>query len=185
MWHFSCSSADDQHYSCPIQTSLGCIQCQSLNLSTSSPGTGTAGCFCWRVSQWVMWPEGFEVFKKQQGHLPHLLWASFDEHILCWSILVWFYPHENIDICQMGGKNIVFSCFSLLTLHDVILLKDLPEVCRTHRIITVAMRWPWWSVTLHPSSLPEHTSRESFIQIGEPSVKAAIDRHVRRFDFLV
>lgn len=56
MWPLSCSSTDDQHYQCAIQTSSGCIQCQSLHISTSSPEWGTACCCCWRGSQWVVCP---------------------------------------------------------------------------------------------------------------------------------
>lgn len=93
-------STDDQRYYCTIQTSLGCIQCQNLYISTSYSDERQPAAAAGGDHSELALPEAFKriLREKRRGHSPDLPWVSLMNHSHCmlWVRLKPFHTHKKV-----------------------------------------------------------------------------------------
>lgn len=187
-------STDDQRYYCTIQTSLGCIQCQNLYISTSYSDERQPAAAAGGDHSELGLPEAFKriLREKRRGHSPNLPWVSLMNHSHCMPFvrLGPFHMHKK----SVKGKNHAFLLFCIKPLdYNQILPYDPLRDGLMHCVTAVAARWPWQSSTVaHPPSLSlwQQYGRASALEGGvhldrRPISQASIDQRVRWLDFLV
>lgn len=189
-------STDDHRYYCTIQTSLGCIQCQNLYISTSYSDERQPAAAAGGDHSELALPKAFKriLREKRRGHSPDLPWVSLMNHSDC-ILCIRLEPfHTHKKVCN--GEE---PCLPPI-LHETLRLRSDPAIWSLddglmHCVTAVAARWPWQSSTVaHPcpppclcgSSTAERASLEGGVHLDRrPISQASIDQRVRWLDFLV
>lgn len=157
-------STDDQRYYCTIQTSLGCVQCQSLHKSISySDGRQLAAAAGGehRLS-WLFLKPSRVSFEKRRGRSPDLPWVSLMNHSHC--VLHFNHSTRIKNACKMEESRLPS------VLHKTLRLWSDPAIWSPSAMVwcIASQLWPWGDLDSHPQLHPPPPSM--WQQYGRASV---------------